>query len=160
MQLLSILFVFLLLTLSLFRADALPGTCAVSGECDASGDNAAEAAATAEKDGNLTDRSNVDGKSGDDGNARMDPYVLLADGHAKLKARNYEEAIDLYDKLDAVLSRLYGSMLHGRGVARSMLKQHQQAALDLKQAVEKQPQKANYWVELGQEYTLLNDYAN
>ncbi|CAI7793664.1 unnamed protein product [Closterium sp. NIES-53] len=37
-------------------------------------------------------------------------------------------------QLDAVLSRLYGSMLHGRGVARSMLKQHQQAALDLKQA--------------------------
>ncbi|CAI7847787.1 unnamed protein product [Closterium sp. NIES-54] len=85
----------------------------------------------------------------------------MCDGLAsQLKARNYEEAIDLYDKLDAVLSRLYGSMLHGRGVARSMLKQHQQAALDLKQAVEKQPQKANYWVELGQEYTLLNDYAN
>ncbi|CAI5496792.1 unnamed protein product [Closterium sp. Naga37s-1] len=78
----------------------------------------------------------------------------------QLKARNYEEAIDSYNKLDAVLSRLYGSMLHGRGVACSMLKQHQQAALDLKQAVEKQPHKANYWVELGQEYTLLNDYSN
>ncbi|CAI5516603.1 unnamed protein product [Closterium sp. Naga37s-1] len=78
----------------------------------------------------------------------------------QLKARNYEEAIDSYNKLDAVLSRLYGALLHGRGVARSMLEQHQQAALDFKQAVEKQPQKAVYWVELGQEYTLLNDYAN
>ncbi|CAI5984421.1 unnamed protein product [Closterium sp. NIES-65] len=156
MQLLSILF-FLLLTLSQFRADELPGTCAVAGECDANGDNAAEAAATTEKDAN---RSNVDGLSGEDVEARADPYALLADGHAKLKARNYEEAIDSYNKLDAVLSRLYGSMLHGRGVARSMLKQHQQAALDLKQAVEKQPHKANYWVELGQEYTLLNDYSN
>ncbi|CAI5481740.1 unnamed protein product [Closterium sp. Yama58-4] len=156
MQLLSILF-FLLLTLSQFGADELPGTCAVAGECDANGDIAAEAAATAGKDVN---GSNVDGLSGEDVEARVDPYALLADGHAKLKARNYEEAIDLYDKLDAVLSRLYGSMLHSRGVARSMLKQHQQAALDLKQAVEKQPHKANYWVELGQEYTLLNDYAN
>ncbi|CAI5985627.1 unnamed protein product [Closterium sp. NIES-65] len=188
MQLLSILF-FLLLTLSQFRADELPGTCAVAGECDANGDNAAEAAATTEKDAN---RSNVDGLSGEDVEARADPYALLADGHAKfysiliqlaplcsipvwpftcchhttcvmplqLKARNYEEAIDSYNKLDAVLSRLYGSMLHGRGVARSMLKQHRQAALDLKQAVEKQPHKANYWVELGQEYTLLNDYSN
>ncbi|GJP32680.1 hypothetical protein CLOM_g17282 [Closterium sp. NIES-68] len=152
-HLLPFLLLFLLLTLSQCRGDALPGTCAVAGECESGGD--AEAAAMAGKD-----RVKIDEESAQDAKSRVDPYALLKDGHAKLKAKNFEEAITAYNQLDAVLSSIYGTMLHGRGVAHSMLQQHLQAAADFKQAVAKQPSKPEYWMELGQEYTILNDYEN
>ncbi|CAI7772630.1 unnamed protein product [Closterium sp. NIES-53] len=61
--------------------------------------------------------------------------ALIAEGRDQLEGERLEEAVATYNEAERLLRRLHQRLLHGRGVAKSLLQLHEPAVADFEQRV-------------------------
>ncbi|CAI7795159.1 unnamed protein product [Closterium sp. NIES-53] len=84
--------------------------------------------------------------------------ALIAEGRDQLEGERLEEAVATYNEAERLLRRLHQRLLHGRGVAKSLLQLHEPAVADFEQAVSANPNDAELWMEVGAEREVLGQH--